>query len=221
MVSFMRIHGAILSLLILQVSCSPIYGTKIEYKSPESESGKACIVKCAYVRNDCYRQCQVNVTNCKLTEKMISAQERPQSVINIVNNNESGNNGNSKPKQSDNNSCKSKNLKCKESCSNNIACKTQCDIYMDMCNTEQSFDHYNGYDDFISNMHKKGNGYDDFISNMRKSGKSSTIQKQHPVSLCKNDKCDRLCKSDYDLCFSSCGGRIITYKQCIAFCDKK
>lgn len=207
MVSFMRIHGAMLFLLILQVSCSPIYGTKIEYKSPEGESGKACIVKCAYVRNDCYRQCQVNVTNCKLTEKMISAQERSQPLINIVNNNESGNNGNSKPKQSDNNSCKSKNLKCKESCSNSITCNTQCDIYMDMCNTEQSFDRYNEYDNFVSNMYE-GN-------------KSPTIEKQHTVSLCQSDKCDRLCKSDYDLCFSSCGGKIITYKQCVAFCDKK
>ncbi|AHX04815.1 hypothetical protein [Ehrlichia japonica] len=203
----MRIHGAMLFLLILQVSCSPIYGTKIEYKSPEGESGKACIVKCAYVRNDCYRQCQVNVTNCKLTEKMISAQERSQPLINIVNNNESGNNGNSKPKQSDNNSCKSKNLKCKESCSNSITCNTQCDIYMDMCNTEQSFDRYNEYDNFVSNMYE-GN-------------KSPTIEKQHTVSLCQSDKCDRLCKSDYDLCFSSCGGKIITYKQCVAFCDKK
>ncbi|WP_235111255.1 hypothetical protein [Ehrlichia muris] len=204
MVSSMKIPGAILFLLILQASCSPIYGTKIEYKSPESESGKACVVKCAYVRNDCYRQCQVNVTNCKLTEKMISAQERSQPRINIVNNNESGN---SKPKQSDNNSCESKNLKCKESCSNNIACKTQCDIYMDMCNTEQSFDRYNGYDNFVSNMYGIN--------------KSPIIETQHPVSLCQNDKCDRLCRSDYDLCFSSCGGKIITYKQCIAFCDKK
>ncbi|KJV65524.1 MULTISPECIES: hypothetical protein [Ehrlichia] len=203
----MKIPGSILFLLILQASCSPIYSTKIEYKNPDSKFGKDCVVKCAYVRNDCYRQCQVNVTNCKLTEKVISAQERSQPLINIINNNESGNSGNSKPKQSDSNSCESKHLKCNQSCSSDITCKTQCDIYMEMCRTEQNFDRYNGYDNFISNVYG--------------SNKDLATEKQHPVSLCQSDKCDRLCKSDYDLCFSSCGGKIITYKQCVAFCDKK
>ena len=197
----MKIQNTIFILLALQVACGPIYDNKVTYKDPESESGKACVVKCAYVRNDCYRQCQVNATNCQLTEKMINVQERANPFISIVNNNESKDKGDNPEK----NPCESENLKCKKSCSDSAACKTRCDMSMDMCNTQRSFN--------------KTENFDGFFSNMRKN--TAKIIEPQPISLCRVDECDRLCRSDYNLCFSSCGGQIITYKQCVAFCGRK
>ncbi|ABD45244.1 hypothetical protein ECHHL_0297 [Ehrlichia chaffeensis str. Heartland] len=200
----MKIQNAIFFLLMLQASCSPIYGIKKEYKGPENESGKACVVKCAYVRNDCYRQCQVDMTNCQLTEKMINAQERSQPLVSIINSN--GNKQNNNLKNNNGHPCKSENIKCKESCSSDIMCKTQCDMYMDMCNAQQNFNGHDKYDNFVSSIDKKS--------------ANITVRKQNSISLCSSNKCDRLCTNNYDLCFSSCGGQIITYKQCVAFCDK-
>ncbi|CEI85139.1 Uncharacterized protein ehr_00524 [Ehrlichia minasensis] len=197
----MKIQNTIFILLALQVACSPIYDNKVAYKDPESESGKACVVKCAYIRNDCYRQCQINATNCRLTEKIINVQERSSPFISIVNNN-AGKDEEYNPAE---NPCESKNLACKKSCANNAACKTQCDMSMDMCNTQRNLDRPESFDEFFSNRRKN----------------SATVKEPQPISLCKVDECERLCRSDYNLCFSSCGGQVITYKQCVAFCNKK
>ncbi|WDM85098.1 hypothetical protein K6025_04565 [Ehrlichia sp. JZT12] len=193
--------------LMLQ-SCIPIYDNVVKYKSPESESGKKCVTRCNYIKNSCYRQCQVNLTNCRLSENMINAQMRSEPFIKIVNNNNVNNNGNA-TKVDDNDSralCRSKVEKCKKSCNGSITCEGECDFQMNMCDMGHDFNHSNDFDNFTSEFYEKQN--------------NQVIRVQKSVSLCRINECDKLCKSDYNLCFTDCGGEIITHTKCIAFCNK-
>ena len=188
---------------ILQ-SCIPIYDNVEKYKTPESDSGKKCVTRCNYIKNNCYRQCQINLTNCKLNEKMINAQMRSEPFIKIVNNNnESSAKTNNNDSQA---SCKDKVEKCKKSCNGSMICESECNLQMDICGINQGFNHSNDFDKFTSEFHRQHN--------------NQVIRTQQPVSLCRINECDRLCKSDYKLCFTDCGGEIITHTKCVAFCNK-
>ncbi|QLK58078.1 hypothetical protein [Ehrlichia ruminantium] len=210
----MRIISLFLLLvLILQVSCSAIYETRSNYEAPENEVGKACILQCSYNKNDCYRQCQVKLTDCRLAEKMIDAQTRRNPFISIINNTISKGNDD---KEDSNNPCEDKRQKCMKSCKNGTFCDTECDMQFNVCDTEQRVK----TDMSFSSGSFKHEVQSSSTSKSFGAGIKSVIPVK-PVSLCKVNDCDRLCRSDYDLCFTGCGGKITTYSKCVAFCDKK
>ncbi|MGN7618616.1 MAG: hypothetical protein ACTJLM_01185 [Ehrlichia sp.] len=189
-------------------SCAPIYDSIVKYKGPEGDSGKKCVIRCNYVKNSCYRQCQVDLTNCKLNEKRIDVQAYSEPFIKIVNNN--SNNNQNDAKVIDNSSkdlCKNKFEQCKKSCNGDIICKSKCDFQMNTCYMNQNFNRGDDFGRFVSEFHKKNN--------------DQVIGPQKSVSICRIDECEKLCESDYDLCFTDCGGEIVTYTQCVAFCNKK
>ncbi|QGR02713.1 hypothetical protein EDL79_03645 [Ehrlichia ruminantium] len=205
----------LLVFFVLQVSCSAVYETRSKYEAPEDQVGKACVLQCNYAKNDCYRQCQVKLTDCRLAEKMIDVQVNRNPFINIINNNV---NRSSDYKENDrkDNLCENNRQKCMKSCENSIFCESECDMQFSMCSTEQRFK---------SDMNSSSGSF-------RKEMQSSSTSKSFgagiksvipikPVSLCRVNDCDRLCRSDYDLCFTGCGGKITTYTKCVAFCDKK
>lgn len=59
--------------------------------------------------------------------------------------------------------------------------------------------------------------------------KSEQIQQGKPVNKTVSDfyndwQCSNLscsCSSNYDNCFTACGGQVIPHTRCVAFCDKK
>ncbi|QXK91752.1 hypothetical protein HL033_03200 [Neoehrlichia mikurensis] len=40
-------------------------------------------------------------------------------------------------------------------------------------------------------------------------------------SICNIDECQRLCRSDYNMCFIDCGGQVTSSSVCVHYCDKK
>ena len=199
----MKILNMLVFCFFMLQSCIPIYDNRVQYKSPESNYGKKCVVKCNYVKNDCYRQCQVNFTNCKLSEKMIDANVRSEPLIKIINNNNSNNDN----KNDNKDSCNNKVEECKKSCNGSTLCEHKCDFEVNFCDNDQSFNHSNDFNKFVTEFNKQHNNHK--VAEVRK-----------PVSVCYINECNKLCRNDYNLCFVDCGGEIITYTKCVAFCNK-
>ncbi|KJV69117.1 hypothetical protein [Candidatus Neoehrlichia procyonis] len=50
---------------------------------------------------------------------------------------------------------------------------------------------------------------------------TKTISKEDKKSICNINNCNRLCRNDYNLCYTDCGGKVTFNEVCTYFCDKK
>ena len=50
-----------------------VRAAKVVYEPPASAEGRACVAKCTYARNDCYRKCQDKLQECEARESKNSA----------------------------------------------------------------------------------------------------------------------------------------------------
>ncbi len=185
------------------IGCSPRYVVKTEYIPLNNINSKQCVNECLSKKSQCQKSCDVSYDNC-LSSAFNSAKESEK----ITN------------KQYQNRYAK----------------------YIDklnnyryyMVNWQESYDQ-NSRDFYY--FHKRCKKHKDMYACKRESDVKAVIDNliqnkpQKPIppkrvtfnqillkqqSLCK-EECG--CKSDYDVCFTSCGGEIVLHKICVQNCN--
>lgn len=103
-------------------------------------------------------------------------------------------------------------IACTNNClTNKTYCKQQCTL--DKINCERLMDakgdadYYRAYSDYQTRQklypYSKAPERNTFNYNYR----------------CDSLACDRLCEENHNICYRNCGGQVIEYRECVAFCN--